>query len=70
MTIQRHTKGKLIYSTKMTYSGEFANDVICGEGEMMYGPECKYQGSWVNGLVRIIKLDLIIVIEYVRACKS
>jgi len=44
----------MVYTTGMVYKGEFANDVICGEGEMYYSPDCKYQGSWVNGLVRIV----------------
>ena len=35
----------------MVYDGEFVNDVICGEGEMKYSSTCKYQGSWINGLV-------------------
>ena len=46
-----------MYSTGMVYKGEFSSDVICGEGEMYYSPECKYQGSWVNGLVRIINSE-------------
>ena len=41
----------MIFSTGMVYDGEFVNGVICGEGEMRYNPTCKYQGSWINGLV-------------------
>ena len=54
--VQRHTKGKMKYSTGQIYDGEFVNDVICGEGEMRYSSSCKYQGSWMNGLVSCLAL--------------
>lgn len=53
--LQRHTRGKMLLSTGVIYDGEFVNDVICGEGEMRYSPSCKYQGSWINGLVSLIE---------------
>lgn len=45
----------MLLSTGVIYDGEFVNDVICGEGEMRYSPSCKYQGSWINGLVSLIE---------------
>ena len=41
----------MFYSTGAVYDGDFVSDVICGEGEMRYSANCKYQGSWINGLV-------------------
>lgn len=48
----------MTFSTGMMYDGDFVNDVICGEGEMRYSSSCKYQGSWVNGLVSCYTLQM------------
>ena len=41
----------MIFSTGLVYEGEFVNDIICGEGEMRFSSNSKYQGSWLNGMV-------------------
>lgn len=41
-----------MFSTGEVFEGEFREDMINGEGEMKYDKVSKYQGSWVNGMVR------------------
>ena len=50
--MQRHGKGRVVYSTGQEFEGEFKNDIINGEGDMRYNEVSKYHGGWLNGLVR------------------
>ncbi len=49
--MQRHVRGKMMYSDGSVYDGQFYYDIIQGEGLMEYSKESKYHGSWLNGLV-------------------